>query len=306
MNILIEKNVMVPMRDGVKLATDVYRPASVGRYPVLLSRLPYNKELPMMVQVNIDTSRAVQADYVVVIQDCRGRFASEGEFTPLVNEASDGVDTVAWITEQPWSTGQVGTVGGSYLGFTQWLLAREQPEALRSMAPMITTSDYYEAPFRHTGGVFELGFSLFWSLSMVPEELQRHVRQGKASMQQMGMLMQAMSNASALFEHLPLGDKPLLREFAPFYFEWLAHPNYDDYWRNIAHKTYYEQITVPALNIGGWYDIFLGTTLENYIGMKQRGGNEVARQHQRLLIGPLVTWSVHRRLPGTHLWSDGK
>ena len=288
MNILIEKNVMVSMRDGVKLATDVYRPAEGGPVPVLLSRLPYNKELPMMAQAAIDTSRAVQVGYAVVFQDCRGRFASEGEFTPIVNEANDGADTVAWITQQPWSTGQVGTVGGSYLGFTQWLLAREQPESLRAMAPAITTSDYYEAPWRHTGGVFELGISLFWSLFMVPEELQRQLRQGKASMEQMGMLMQVMGNASAQFERLPLVDMPLLRDFAPYYFDWLAHPNYDDYWRAIAHKEYYEQIMVPALNIGGWYDIFLGTTLQNYTGMKRRGGSAVARQHQRLLIGP---WS---------------
>src|SRR2546425_4640802 len=288
MNILIEKNVMVSMRDGVKLATDVYRPAEGGPVPVLLSRLPYNKELPMMAQAAIDTSRAVQAGYAVVFQDCRGRFASEGEFTPIVNEANDGADTVAWITQQPWSTGQVGTVGGSYLGFTQWLLAREQPESLRAMAPAITTSDYYEAPWRHTGGVFELGISLFWSLFMVPEELQRQLRQGKASMGQMGMLLQVMGNASAQFERLPLVDMTLLRGFAPYYFDWLAHPNYDDYWRGIAHKEYYEQITVPALNIGGWYDIFLGTTLQNYTGMKRRGGSAVARQHQRLLIGP---WS---------------
>ncbi|MFL5663761.1 MAG: CocE/NonD family hydrolase [Ktedonobacteraceae bacterium] len=294
MNILIEKNIMVPMRDGVRLATDVYRPADGGPVPVLLSRLPYNKELPMMAQAAIDPLRAVQAGYAVVLQDCRGRFASEGEFTPIVNEASDGADALAWIAQQPWSTGQVGTVGGSYLGFTQWLLAREQPETLRAMAPAITTSDYYIAPWRHTGGVFELGISLFWSLGMVPEELQRQVRQGKAGMEQMGALMQVMSQASAQFEHLPLVDMPLLRAFAPYYFEWLAHPNYDDYWRSMAHKTYYEQITVPTLNIGGWYDIFLGGTLENYTGMKQRGGSAVARQHQRLLIGP---WS-HGSLTG--------
>jgi putative CocE/NonD family hydrolase len=287
-NMMIEKSVMVPMRDGVRLATDIYHPAEEGRYPALLVRLPYNKDQSMIVQANIDTSRAAQAGYVVVIQDCRGRFASEGEFTPIVNEANDGADTVAWISEQPWSTGQVGTLGGSYLGFTQWLLAREHPEALRAMSPMITTSDYYEAPCRHTGGVFELGLSLFSSLGMIPEELQRRVRLGKANMEQMGALMQIMNNPTALFEHLPLVDMPLLREFAPAYFEPLAHPNYDDYWRNMAHKTYYEQITVPALNIGGWYDIFLGTTLQNYTGMKQRGGSPAAREHQRLLIGP---WS---------------
>jgi hypothetical protein len=156
------------------------------------------------------------------------------------------------------------------------------------MAPAITTSDYYQAPWRHTGGVFELGMSLHWSLGMVPEELQRRMRQGKASREHMDALMQMMGNVPAQFEHLPLVDMPLLRDFAPFYFEWLAHPTYDDYWRGMAHKEYYEQITVPALHIGGWYDIFLGGTLENYTGMKQRGGSALARQHQRLLIGP---WS---------------
>jgi uncharacterized protein len=189
MNILIEKNIMVPMRDGVRLATDVYRPAEGGPVPVLLSRLPYNKELPMMIQAAIDALRAVQVGYAVVLQDCRGRFASEGEFTPIFNEASDGADTVAWIAQQPWSSSQVGTVGGSYLGFTQWLLAKEHPEALRAMAPAVTTSDYYHTPFRHQGGVFELGCALFWSVGMVPEELQRQLRQGKASMEQMGALM---------------------------------------------------------------------------------------------------------------------
>lgn len=288
MNILIEKNIMVPMRDGVNLATDIYRPAKEGRYPVLLSRLPYNKEMPGMLTMMIGTAlRAVQKGYVVVIQDCRGRFASEGEFSPPFNEAHDGADTVAWIVQQPWATGQVGTIGGSYLGFTQWLLAKEHPETLRAIAPGVTTSNYYQTPNRH-GGAFELGSSFFWSLSMVPEEAQRRLRQGRASMEQMGAFMHAMGDSSALLSHLPLVDQPLLREFAPWYLAWLNHPTYDDYWKQIAHSEYYEQMTVPALNMGGWYDLFLGGTLANYVGMKQRGGSAVARANQRLIIGP---WS---------------
>jgi len=102
MNIVIEKTVMVPMRDGVNLATDIYRPAQEGRFPVLLSRLPYNKELPGMLAALAGTAlRAVQKGYVVVLQDCRGRFASEGEFSPPFDEANDGVDTVNWIVQQP-------------------------------------------------------------------------------------------------------------------------------------------------------------------------------------------------------------
>jgi putative CocE/NonD family hydrolase len=289
MNILIEKDLMVPMRDGVRLATDVYRPAEGGSVPVLLARLPYNKDsLQQAARGAFDILRAVQAGYVVVLQDCRGRFASEGEFTPLVNDAKDGADTVAWLARQPWSTGQVGTFGGSYLGFTQWLLATEHPQALRAMVPLVTTSDYYQTPWRHTGGVFELGISLLWSLSMASEEIQRRVRQGKASREQVGALMQVMSQPSPPYEHLPLVDMPWLCEFAPHYLEWLAHPTYDAYWQRLAPTTSYEQITVPALNIGGWYDLLLGGTLENYMGMKKRGGSALARQHQRLLIGP---WS---------------
>ncbi len=177
MNILVEKNVMVPMRDGVSLASDVYRPAEEGRFPVLLSRLPYNKEPLGMLALAVGTAlRAVQQVYVVLFQDCRGRFASEGEFHPLVDETSDGVDTVNWIVQQPWASEQIGMVGGSYLGFTQWLLAKEHPEALRAIAPGVTTSNYYQTPFRHEGGVFELGCALFWSLGMIPEEVQRRLR----------------------------------------------------------------------------------------------------------------------------------
>ena len=226
---------------------------------VLLSRLPYNKELPMMAQGAIDTSRAVQAGYAVVLQDCRGRFASEGEFTPIFNETNDGADTVDWIAQQPWFEWPGWHRGG--------ILPRLHPMAagqraargfaghghLPSPPPTITN--------RH-GVILEVSSSwvsrCFGHLFMVPEELQRQLRQGKASMEQMGTLMQVMSNASSQFEHLPLVDMPLLRDFAPSYFDWLAHPTYDDYWRSIAHKEHYEQITVPALNIGGWYDIFLG------------------------------------------------
>src|SRR5260221_12023544 len=145
------------MREGVRLAPDFYRPEEGGPVPVLLSGLPYKKELPMMIQAAIDALRAVQVGYAVVLQDCRGRFGSEGEFTPIFDEASDGADTVAWIAQQPWSSSQGGTVGGSYLGFTHGRLPRSHPEALRAMAPVVTTSDYYQPPFRHQGGVFELG-----------------------------------------------------------------------------------------------------------------------------------------------------
>jgi putative CocE/NonD family hydrolase len=130
MNILIEKNIMVPMRDGVRLAADVYRPAEGGPFPVIIQRLPYNKDLPAMTMLLMDVFRVVQAGYVMVFQDTRGQFAAEGEFRPFMQEPDDGTDTIAWVASQPWSHGSVGLAGGSYFGATQWLAAREAPRAL--------------------------------------------------------------------------------------------------------------------------------------------------------------------------------
>ncbi len=135
---------MVPMRDGVQLATDIYRLDGAAPTPVLVVRTPYNKDHMVAHGDTFDILRAVQAGYTVVTQDVRGRYASEGSFTPHVQETADGVDAFAWAAAQPWSNGVVGTFGGSYLGCTQWLPAREQPPALRAMAPSITFSDSYE------------------------------------------------------------------------------------------------------------------------------------------------------------------
>ena len=287
MNILIEKNVIVPMRDGVKLAADVYRPAEGGPFPVIVQRLPYNKDLPAITMLLMDIFRIVQAGYVMVIQDTRGQFAAEGEFNPFFQEPTDGADTIAWAARAPWSNGKVGLAGGSYFGATQWLAAREAPEALLAMVPTITSADYYES-WTYQGGTFQLGFILMWTLGFALAEQQRRLKTGQATMEDLGKTLHALGNISPLYSRLPLVDMPVLQEVTPYYFDWLAHSSYDDYWRRTAPQEVYERVTVPALNIGGWFDIFLLGTLANYQGMKQRGGSARARQHQRLLIGP---WS---------------
>ncbi|MFL5704709.1 MAG: CocE/NonD family hydrolase [Ktedonobacteraceae bacterium] len=287
MNILIEKNILVPMRDGVRLAADVYRPAEGGPFPVIIQRLPYNKDLPAMTLLLMDVFRVVQAGYVMVFQDTRGQFAAEGEFHPFFQEPGDGTDTIAWAAGQPWSNGKVGLAGGSYFGATQWLAAREAPEALQAMVPTITSADYYES-WTYQGGAFQLGFILQWTLGFALAEQQRRLKVGKATMEDLAQILSALGAVSTLYRRLPLGDMPVLQGVTPYYFDWLAHSSYDDYWRRTAPQEVYERITVPALNIGGWFDIFLLGTLTNYQGMKQRGGSARARQHQRLLIGP---WS---------------
>jgi len=285
-NLVIEKDVMVPMRDGVRLATDVYRPEGSGQWPTVVQRTPYDKELPTLRNWSFDVLRAAQAGYAVVVQDSRGRFRSEGTFDTFADEAHDGADTIDWAASQPWSTGAVGMAGGSYFGATQWLAATQAPQALRALAPFVTTDQYYES-WAYQGGAFQLGFNLHWALTSLGfGELLRQIGSGAASPERVGHLVAAIDANDELYRRLPLRDVPELDGLAPYYQDWLAHPSYDSFWQATAPRESFGSITAPALNMGGWYDLFLKGTLANYTGMKQRGGSEQARRQQRLVIGP--------------------
>lgn len=281
MALLVEKNLPVAMRDGVTLATDVYRPADDSPHPVVLLRLPYNKEQPALLFLAGDILRIAHAGYAVVVQDCRGTWQSGGEFSPFFQEASDGVDTIAWAAAQPWSTGVVGTMGASYYGATQWLAAMESPPALKAMAPFITTDQYYDK-WTYQGGAFQLGFILQWATATFGvAEAVRRVVAGRATGASIGEAITNADEVAARYWHTPLVELPGLGDRAPYVADWLAHPDYDAYWQAIAPCERYDAITAPALNFGGWYDLFLGGTLANYTAMK-------SRTRQKLVIGPWV------------------
>ncbi|HEX3053780.1 MAG TPA: CocE/NonD family hydrolase [Aggregatilineaceae bacterium] len=294
--IVIEKNIMVPMRDGVRLATDIIRLDGAGPQPVLMARTPYNKELWQIDNLPVfDIFRAAQAGYTVVVQDTRGRFASEGEFTPMFQERDDGADAIQWAAAQPWSSGAVGLFGGSYVGTTQWLPAQEHPEALQAIAPMVTFSDLYEG-MQYQGGA-KLLHGLEWSVIMAFETLQRRVAKGEVSLPDLASL-----DMNDVVTHLPLANQPFLHDLAPHYYDWLRHPLPGDYWQAGSPNSAYEQITVPALNIGGWYDVFLWGTLQNYTGMRQRGGECISPPTPTSHRRPLEPYEQLRQLPRTRVW----
>lgn len=278
--ILIEKNIMVPMRDGINLATDIYRLESPGSAPVLVVRTPYNKDSLTGNNELFDILRAVQSGYTVVAQDVRGRFASEGSFNPHIQETADGVDAFAWAAAQPWSDGQVGTFGGSYLGVTQWLPARQQPPSLKAIAPAITFSEGYEG-CSYQGGAKVLHDLRWVAANIVPAERQRRAVAGEQLLESEPPL-----DVQGALSELPLATHPFIREYAGFYLDWLTHRTPDAYWEQTAVSNHYDRITVPALNISGWYDIFLWSTFQNYQGMRAQGGSETARRNQRVIIGP--------------------
>jgi putative CocE/NonD family hydrolase len=267
------------MRDGTVLKADVYRPDTDARVPVIVCRIPYDRSHPLIPASAIDPSRAVEAGFAVVCQDTRGRFASEGQFYPFVYEARDGYDTVEWAAAQPWCTGAVGLAGRSYSGAAQWLAAAEQPPHLRAMFPVAIGSDFYDG-WIYQGGAFQLGFNLFWALLIgAPKEAPR---------------------ATAHCRHLPLSSLPVLRELGPrasFYFDWIDHPTDDEFWQGLAISRSYGRVQVPSCNVGGWYDVFLRGTIQNFVGMRQQGGSQAARRGQKLIIGPWGHGSTYGPYP---------
>ena len=284
-----ETNVAVPMRDGVVLRADVYRPSGGGRHPTLLQRIPYGKHSPRYRSMYLDPMRALDRGYAVVIQDVRGRHASDGEWYPYVNEAADGYDTIDWIASQPWSDGNVGMFGISYHGATQWLAATEAHPALKAIVPGVTADSYYDS-WTYLGGVFQLFWISGWASAFVLDDFPPR---SERSPEARALLREWRRDPFSIANHLPLGDMPALREVADYYYDWLAHPTYDDYWKSLAPREKYDRITVPALNQGGWYDGFIRATLRNYEDMQDQGGNELARSQQHLVVGP---W-LHQPLP---------
>ena len=284
--IIVEKNVGVPLRDGVVLRADIYRPAAAGTYPVLLQRTPYNKNLNVISTMLLDVMRAASEGYVVVIQDSRGRYASEGEFYTFRDDILDGYDTVEWCAVQSWSNGNVGMYGASYVGATQWLATIAQPPHLKAIFPLITASHYHEG-WAYQGGAFALGFNESWTMTfLAPDTLQRLLRTKPAAAERLAALMQGVDDMCQWFRHVPLKDFPLFQDAAPYFYDWLAHPDDDDYWAQWNIEQHYSKIRIPACNLGGWYDIFLGGTLRNYTGMREQGATLEARNGQRLIIGP--------------------
>jgi uncharacterized protein len=276
----VELNVPVKLRDGVTTRADVYRPRDEGRFPVVLSRTPYDKS-STQAYLGLRPIRAVSRGYAVVIQDVRGRYASDGEFYPLQNELSDGYDSVEWCASQPWSNGKVGMFGGSYVGATQWLAASSGAPHLRCIAPYVTPSNYYEEWY-YRGGALQLSFVESWCLNgFSASEL---IRQGKT--REAEKIMDVRDNmAEEAFKFLPIREIPYFRGNADFFYDWVSHPEQDAYWDKINLENFHRKIRVPAFSIGGWYDIFLKGTISNFSRMSRMGKTSEGRQ-QKLLVGP--------------------
>jgi putative CocE/NonD family hydrolase len=294
---VLVKDAMVPMRDGVRLATDVHLPArngvaAEGRYPVILERTPYNKE-----ESDFWARVFVPRGYVFVSQDVRGRFHSEGRWRPLSDDGRDGADTARWIGAQPWSDGGIGTVGGSYAGGTQHALAIADPPHLKAMVPLDAMSNCGRYGLRHNGA-FELRFfNWIFNLGFSPPRVRQPGNDPNAT-EVLGKLRDQVRDYLA---GLPLrpGTTPL--RFAPDYESWLveamSHGDNDSFWTDMGssvvdHVAEYKD--VPVYLVGGWYDSWAAQTANlNYVEL-----SKAKKSVPRLIMGPWTHGGQRRSFAG--------
>lgn len=263
--------VPVPMRDGTVLVADVYRPAGATPVGAILERTPYVRTGEGYAAAGLGW---VARGYAYVIQDVRGRGDSEGRFDPLVQEIEDGFDTQSWVATQPWSNGRVGTVGGSYGGWTQVLPAPLNNPAVRAMIPMVTPSDPGGFWPQRRGG---LSFGMLeWAM----------VVEGRTTRR----LPYELFDLVAAYRTRPIRDADLaIGARSPIWRDFLAHLEDPGYWRARSYQHRLPQSKIPMLHVTGWYDGTLGGSLENFVTMRTRGSAE-ARPHQYLVVGPWRHW----------------
>lgn len=281
--VIVEKNVEAAMRDGVILRADVYRPEAPGRFPALLHRTPYSKHTG-----GSDASyrRLAARGYVVVIQDTRGRYMSDGVARPH-DEADDGYDTVQWLAGLRHVNGRVGMFGGSYGATTQLMAASRRPPALVALFPSASYDSRYDMVFQ--GGAFYLADGLSWNLGQSADVRRRTLtpeatRDGATGL---GEHHRRLLQERWLW-HVPLKsmDALELKTYAPAYFEMLAHPSYDAYWTTFDIAARHADFETPAYHLTGWYDTLLNGTLRNFAGLRAKARTERARANQRLIVGP--------------------
>jgi putative CocE/NonD family hydrolase len=275
----VENDVAVAMRDGVVLRADVYLPTRGGPFPVLVFRTPYGKHFAA--DSDGIHRKAVARGYAVVMQDVRGRYASDGIFDPYRQERRDGYDTIEWAAAQAWSDGRVGTYGLSYPGAVQWLAALETPPHLKSMAPAMTFSS--PRRFFYMGGLFDRSW-LPWIYQYVAPDARRRL-----GMPDERDAEETWKSVAVQYESfLPLRDLPWLRREAPYYFEWLAHPPEDAWWDWAEIRGRYGGVSAAVLNLSGWYDDAYGVegAATNFNGLVEARAGGLPRTH--LVLGPWV------------------
>lgn len=275
----VRTDVKIPMRDGVELSANIFLPkipqgtagAAEGKFPVILIRSPYGKGNEKYGDGLFYAGRG----YVLVSQDCRGKGTSQGQWEPFANEGDDGRDTQKWVLSQPWCDGSIATSGGSYVGFTQWISAPNAGDHLKAMFTVVPLVDTYGDGV-YTDGAMNLALMMGWGsmVSFGPGE-------------QPAVLAWRPEDWTKAYRTLPLSewDRAIGRK-VQYLRDWVAHPQFDEYWAARSIRGKWQDITVPICTVGGWYDIFARSVFEHVNAVRATSRSQDVRKHQHLIMGP--------------------
>lgn len=277
----VEGAVPMATRDGVVLRSVIHRMADRETQPVVLVRNPYGEPLTR----NIPIAAFLEAGFAVVIQDCRGCGESDGDFVPFENEGDDTLDAIAWCADAPFSDGSVVMYGLSYSGMVQMAAAVDAPEGLAGIIPVVTPADY-QTGVGYRGGALQMGQLTGWHTMKSLQTILHRAQRGEDVGQLMGRFASHAADVFSSISTGPLAEAPVISEVLPAWQRWLDEDTFSDFWAGFTYGHKRTQITVPALHIGGWFDLFLGGTLDNFTTLRESAATGRARDGQRLIIGP--------------------
>ena len=265
-DLAITRDIQIPMSDGVELLADHYAPRNASKLPTLLVRSPYGRRGFFSALMALPYA---ERGYQVLLQSCRGTAGSGGQFLYARHEHEDGLATIAWIKQQEWFSGELATLGASYLGFVQWSVAADAGPELKAMVPQVTTSDFNH--FRFQGGSLNLESALGWSTMMTDQAV--------TGMRLSSLLLSSQRNRrlERAYGHLPLGeaDQLVVHQASQPFQEQLLHGPEDDYWKPVDFSSRLGEVQAPAYLMGGWYDVFLDWQLKDYQALRRAGNSPI-------------------------------
>ncbi len=289
-NVVVERRVEIPLRDDVVLRATLFRPDAPGRFPAIVYRTPYGQE--RYAEKAVFPLKAARRGYLVFLVDVRGRYTSDGGFEAYRNEKADGFDVIEWAAAHPRSDGRVGSYGLSYPGYVQWLaLSQSPPHYVTAVPTMTPTSSHH---FFFQGGAFNLTWFDWFVPSIVPD-LRRRAGDDSGAWDEEAAYEAWVPQRRNYYMQRPLVGPPLLRRWAPYYYEWLWHPDDGEWWRFADVERDFARIRVPVYLVTGWYDNNYGPVgaTRGFRGMRTQAATPEAREHTKLMIGPWTHGSIH-------------